>query len=148
MKVKKQNIMVAFVCVLIAFSSCCTMKQIAPPYLITNQTVKVCENRGYHTFAGAYITFYNNSNMTVKKCSLSFRLYDSDGTAVGLGSNLVTSDYLGEIAPHEKADIIVSLDTVLEAAAQDAYQLDFVYAASITYNDGSVWTDPVGMFAW
>lgn len=126
---------------------CCSMDQLSPPYLITDEKVINGENPGCHSFAGAYITFFNNSGKTVKGFAVSFRLYDSDGNAFGFGFNGITTEYRGEVEPKKDVEIIVSLDSVQNVQVSEGMQLDFIYVSKIIYTDGSVWTDPVGLYA-
>ena len=148
MKKKLTSIFTTLILVLVVLTSCCSMKQFSPPYLVTEQYVKIGTTESSHSLASAYFTVYNNTERIIKKFTLSFRLYDADGEISGIGTNCLVSDYEGMLLPHKEVKVIVKLDNSIGAEVQDAYQIDYTYIKSITYSDGSIWTDPLGLYAW
>lgn len=148
MKKDRQLFLTVLVTFLILMTSCCSMKQFSPPYLVTEQYVRIGQEGQSYMVAGAHFTLFNNSDKTMTKFTLSFRLYDSDGELSGIGTNCLVSNYEGVVLPHKEAKVIVSLDSAVGSELKDAYQIDYVYVTSITYSDGSVWTDPLGLYAW
>jgi hypothetical protein len=147
---KNKIITILFIFIGLLMMSCCDFRgfELSPPYVVTEKKVKVCENAGVHQFAGAYFTVCNTAEKAISELCVSFCLYDEDGNASALGSNCICGTYARNIAPHDKAQIIVSLDEAVGGVLQETYQLDYVYLKKIVYEDGSVWNDEWGMYAW
>jgi hypothetical protein len=131
-----------------AITGCLTLNQSSVcPYFIDNAHVELGEKKDEYRWAGACITVCNKTNKPIEKCTVSFFVYNSDGTIPFIGTNRIKTSYKNEIAPGDSADIIISLDPYMSCIPAEPYKLDFVYAEKIMYTDGSSWSDPFGMFA-
>lgn len=129
------------------FSGCGTTDLFSCPYVIANPRVELGKLDGTHEFAGAYFTLFNDSEKTISKYTLSFLLYDEEGNNPFIGSNCVVEKISAEELPHESKDFVVSLDSYLSTVPDAPYEIDFIYLREILYADGSVWSDPFGMYA-
>lgn len=140
-----------FVCILCVFcgifSGCSTTDFFSCPYVIANPRVELGKLGETHEFAGAYFTLFNDSEKTISKYTVSFLLYDDEGNNPFIGSNCVVEKIAAETLPHESKDFVISLDSYLSTVPDEPYEIDFIYLREILYSDGSVWSDPFGMYA-
>ena len=130
---------------LISFS-CCTTEALSSPYLISNPHIELGEYENAHNFAGMYFSFYNGSDKKIENFTLSFLLYDSDGNNPFVGSNCIVSKCEWPIQSGSSIDFIINLDPYISVVPSEEYQIDYLYVRQITYEDGSVWRDPYGMY--
>ncbi len=140
-----------FICVLCVFcgifSGCSTTGLLSCPYVVANPRVELGKLGETHEFAGAYFTLFNDSEKTISKYTVSFLLYDDEGNNPFIGSNCVVEKIAAETLPHESKDFVISLDSYLSTVPDEPYEIDFIYLREILYSDGSVWSDPFGMYA-
>src|SRR5574344_1949675 len=127
-------------CITLNTSSVC-------PYIIENAYVELEKKDAVCKWASANIIFSNKTDKTIEACCVSFFVYNSDGTIPFVGTNRVKASYENQIAPNGSAKISISLDPYMSCIPDEPYKLDFLYAEKITYEDGSSWSDPFGMFA-
>ena len=131
----------------IFLESCSTTDSFSCPYLIENPRVEIGAKEGICEFAGAYFTVYNDSDKNIQEYTVSFLLYDDEGNNPFIGSNCVVEKISTEENPHESKNAAVCLDSYLSVVPDEPYKIDFMYLREIKYSDGSVWSDPFGMFA-
>ena len=136
------------ICLLSAllFSGCATFDWTCP-YIVSDIHVESGEKEGFHHYAGAYFELYNDSAKEMTGCTLSFLLYDEEGNVPFIGTNTVVADLDMSLPPASSVSCVVNLDPFLAAVSDDGYQVDYFYLRKISYRDGSVWTDPLGMYA-
>lgn len=123
------------------------MEEFSCPYIISDPKVVMGKNENIHEFAGAYFTLFNNNKKMINKFSVSMLLYDSEGNNPFVGSNCIVSTFERNILPTEIQNFVLPLDPYLSVVPKENYQIGFMYLREIHYADGSVWTDPFGMFA-
>lgn len=117
------------------------------PYYITDKYISVGQEKDLFEFAGAYIEIFNNTDLEVEQVTVNFMLYDENGKSAGIYGNQVSSSVDCGIIPHKRKTVVVSLDNLLGPNLEKSYQLDFVYISRIVYTDGTVWQNPLGLFA-
>jgi len=144
---KQRNEFICLVIFEMIITSCCSINQLTPPYFITEKSINVGEYENVYSFVGASILIYNNSKKNIEKMTITFNLYDEDENYVGYGTNVICTDFTGSIEPKASKKIIINLDDVLGTNVNEGVQMDFVYIKQITYSDGTVWSDPFGLFA-
>ena len=132
---------------LLFLPACSTLENLDCPYLIDNPHVEIGRKYTYHKYAGAYLTVYNDSKKTIKKYTVSFMLYDSDGNIPFTGTNCLVASCETPIPPQEEETFIVNLDSFISSVPDEPYLMDFLYLREIIYTDGSSWKDPFGMYA-
>lgn len=146
MKIKIRTIIRILACTFILYS--CSSLQIGKcPYLITEQYVTYDTETEYFNYAGAFFSVLNNSDKDIKKITLCFSLFDEEGNILGVGNGQYQTVYEGEITAGSKKEIVLSLDNILSNENESSCSLDFVYISSITYADGSVWRDYIGLYS-
>jgi len=116
------------------------------PYYADGQ-VSLDAAAGEFDRAGMYVTFYNTSDRNVKKVTFNFFLYDADGNPPFAGINSISADYTEEVKAHGTVDFCVSLDGYVIVPPDEPYQVDYIFASRIEYEDGTVWEDPFGVCA-
>lgn len=126
-----------------SLTSCVQMSQV--PYAITEPECRIGKIQELQEFAGIYVTFYNNSEKSVKDITFSCLVFDSNGDeSPFVGSNVISSRSSGIIKPKSTQEINISLDKYITQIPLEPYIIDFFYIKKIEYEDGSVWTDPYG----
>lgn len=136
-----------FICLsLLMFASCITDGGSAKPYYISSVEVTTGPVDDICNFACGSFDFFNNSGKEIECVKFSARVYDSEGEGVGLGSNGIKFSYSEHVSPYEKVLITFSLDKIIGPEVDDSYSLDFIFASEIQYADGTVWSDPLGLF--
>ena len=139
------NLFSGFMAVLFIMSFCgCSLPENAcVPYAITG--AMSVEDSEIWSNAGLEFEFSNRAEKTVKNFTLVFYLYDENGEPpIGARNNIVFK-LEEEVDPFSSVEMAVSLDQFFTYVPEDSYNLDFLYVSSITYSDGTVWTDPFGL---
>lgn len=149
MKKRLRNLIlcVVFALTAIGFSSCASTDAFSCPYVIENPRVELGKKEDICEFAGACFTVYNGSEKTISDYTISFMLYDDAGNNPFIGSNCVIEKIALEEKPYEAREVIISLDSYLSVVPDEPYTIDFMYLREIHYSDGTVWSDPFGMYA-
>lgn len=129
------------------FSSCKTTASLSCPYVIDNPRVEIGAKKNVCEIAAALFTVSNTSERNVQEYIVSFLLYDEDGNNPFIGSNCIVEKITAEEKPHESRDFAVNLDPYISVAPDGPYKIDFMYLREIHYSDGSIWSDPFGMYA-
>lgn len=132
---------------MIFVSSCASLFEDNCPYLIANPHMELGSNNDIHNYGGAYFSLYNSSSKTIEEFTISFMLFDEEGKSPFIGSNQVTSVIKTQLGSGESDEFVVNLDTYLSVIPSEPYLMDYVFVKSIKYSDGTVWTDPFGMYA-
>jgi len=116
------------------------------PYLIDAEMTMDSSN--IYEIAGLDFTFMNKSNKSIKSFTIVFYLFDEDGNPPSLGNNNLVIQIDSVIQPSETMEDCFSLDSFLYEIPDCPYQLDYLYVSRIEYEDGSVWSDPLGAIAF
>jgi hypothetical protein len=107
----------------------------------------VGERSGHYQVAGIEFFVLNVSDTAISEITVSFALFDAQtGKNPLTGSNKFSLTLRRVIAAHEKKEMIIPLDGYLYLAPPQPFVVDFFYIAKIVYVDGSVWTDPYGLY--
>jgi hypothetical protein len=134
----------AFLC---SLSSCQTLQEDAPPYVISKPVCSIEPNPGYYLFAGIEFDFLNISDKNISEINISFMVFDADTESNPfIGSNIIKVNFTDNINPGELKRLIISLDYYMYVAAEKPYLIDFFYVAEIKYADGSSWEDQFGIY--
>lgn len=137
----------AFACLTCLFSSCVTAGAFSCPYTVTSPRVELSSPEDSRSLAGMRLSFFNGADKTVESLTLSFMLYDSDGSNPFLGSNCIVAKCGQEVPPFSDIELVVELDPYISAVPDEPYTVDYLYVREIRYDDGSVWSDPYGMYS-
>ena len=128
------------------FTSCETMDSLSCPYVISNPHVELGENDENHHFAGMYFSLFNDSAKTIEQFTLSYMIYDADGNNPFIGSNCFVAKCDWNVRGGAIVDFIIDLDPFISVVPEEPYKVDFMYIREISYEDGSSWKDPYGMY--
>ncbi len=112
------------------------------PYAVSGE-MRLGSSVGYTT-AGFDFLFCNRAEKNVTGFTVVFALFDSDGDPPFFGADYMTQTFRCILSPQENAEFAVSLDSYLDDVPDEPYLTDYLYAARIEYEDGSVWEDPFG----
>jgi hypothetical protein len=107
------------------------------PYCI-NGYVSLVPESGEFKYAGMYITFYNRTDKNINLITFTFFLYDKDGNPPFFENNCITVDYVQEVRARDTLDFCIGLDEYVASVPDEPYQIDYLYAAKIEYEDGTV----------
>lgn len=94
--------------------------------------------------AGFDFEFYNKSEKKINDFTIVFYLFDEDGNPPSTGKNNFVFKISSSIEPGEELSSSVSLDKYLSYVPDEPYEVDYLYVSSITYSDGTQWSDPFG----
>jgi len=134
-----------FLVVVVSLTACADIGSV--PYAVTKAECRLGEIENLQRFAGIYFTFYNNTDKSVRSFTVSCLVFDSTGEGSPfIGSNVISSQSSGIIAPNSGQEINISLDKYINQVPIEPYIIDFFYIKKIEYMDGSVWTDPYGLW--
>lgn len=104
----------------------------------------LCEENSTEYERGAVnYNFKNLSDKTVKEVYIVFYLFDEESTP--LKNNMIAATC--NIPCNEDSDFFIVFDEYLsdDVKVNEGFYLDFMYASKIIYEDGSEWTDPMGL---
>ncbi|MCQ2592577.1 MAG: hypothetical protein MJ188_07295 [Treponema sp.] len=116
------------------------------PYLISGEMTM--ESSAQYEVAGFDYYFLNKVNKTVKDFTMVFFLFDQEGNSPCIGSNNIVLKIEGDVPEGRSVTGCVSLDSLLTEIPEESYDIDFLYVSRISYEDGSVWSDPFGIYAF
>ena len=91
-------------------------------------------------------TFRNETEKEVQALQVCLSIFDDEGESASY-SDCITVDFEKEIEAAAEAHFSIDLSDFFEAEREGFYTVDFIYASSITYADGSVWEDFLGVYA-
>ena len=128
------------------FSSCSVFADQQIPYLIGGEMVM--EASTDYELAGFDFTFVNKSEKAIKSFTFIFFIYDQDGNIPAVGRNNLVINLNASLESGEVLKTCIPLDDYLYEIPEDVYQIDYLYVSKIIYQDGSEWTDPLGVKAF
>ncbi len=129
------------------FAGCNSIQLNNCPYLITEQYISYDNANEYFSYAGAFFSIRNTSSKTISKITICFSLFDEEGNVLGMGNGQYKSTFEGEISAGKQKEIILSLDNILGNVNEAECKIDFAYVSEITYTDGIVWNDYLGLYS-
>lgn len=147
MKLKNKVFPVLCFLLIAAVFVSCSQEDAGPPYVITQSSVTVGAGSSMYRFAGAHFTVANAGNKTIHSLTVCFLLFDADGDICLPLGNMIESTCLKKIKPFQSQEIVVNLDSVLGSQIRAPYQLGNMFVKQIVFSDGTVWTDPLGLYA-
>lgn len=133
--------------VITVICSCASITGSNCPYVIDNPRIELGKRKNVCNFAGAYFTFCNTSEKTVKDFSVSFLVFDEDGESPLVGSNRIESEHTIRVDSNQCVEISVGLDKYFQTISESNYIIDYFYVKKINYTDGSFWSDMFGSYA-
>lgn len=117
-------------------------QQFKAPYVLIGPECLIESTEGYFEYAGVFATLYNSSDKDIASLELSFDVFDRvTKKSPFYGSNHITAGFNELIYADEKAELCVSLDAYLHVTPLEPYIINNFCVNSITYTDGSRWTD-------
>lgn len=135
-------ILCACVCV---FLSCTTMRMENLVYgLFPDEQFSDGIDGGGDMEYGFY--FRNETDKEVEAFDVCLSIFDEDGESV-FYSDCMTIDFEADIEPEGEMHFSIDLSDFFEAENDKFYTVDFIYASSIKYKDGSQWEDFLGAYA-
>jgi hypothetical protein len=133
---------------MLSFYSCKEFYQpTEAPYIISKPSCVIGYRDAYYRFVGIEFGFTNITEKTIVSINISCMVFDADTSKNPfIGSNLLKLSYSGSIAPQSTKEMIISLDRYIYVAPDKPYLIDFFYIAEIKYEDGSSWSDMLGIY--
>jgi len=112
------------------------------PYQIKGEMVM--EDSDIYKNAGFEFSFNNLSEKTVSGFTVVFFLFDEEGEPPsGARSNIVLS-ITARVNGNESIEDCVNLDKYIYVVPEVPFTVDYLYVSKIIYEDGSIWSDPLG----
>jgi hypothetical protein len=142
----KNILLIQIPLLLLLCASCSIPETEYPPFFISDFTVKKGEIENVCAIAAVLFDFGNTGKKDIVEISISFRLYYSDQGYPDYGNNLVEAVYSDTIFPGKKATVTVPLDRFIRIYRDLPLIADQIFVRKIVYADGSVWTDPAGLW--
>ncbi|MBD5414365.1 MAG: hypothetical protein HDR52_08150 [Treponema sp.] len=90
--------------------------------------------------------FRNEADKEVESFSVCLSIFDEDGESV-FYSDYISVDFEADIEPEGERHFSIDVSDFFEAESDRLYTVDFIYASSIKYKDGSQWEDFLGVYA-
>ena len=119
----------------------CTSTETVPYEVFGEMSVSYEE--GNRTLKTDYV-FTNLADKTVEAFTLVLYAFDEDGSSPFYGKNNLVFEVLQTVYEHETAFGSIDLNDYLSFVPEEAYELEYIYASRICYDDNSVWTDAFG----
>ena len=137
-------------CLIFLFGCCSVKNELGIenlPYMVEGK-MEVDENSSDYEVAGLDLFFMNKKNLDVSQFTIVFYLFDSDGEPISGGkSNIVLT--INEFVPAMTSlRCCMSLDSYFSIVPEFPYMVDYLYVSKIVYENGEVWSDPLGMCAF
>ena len=130
-----------------SFFACSSFSLESLPYVLNGQFVME-ENSPDYSFCGIDFTLLNKSQKEIKGMNIIFYLFDQDGEPAAECQNKISVQIEKNISPGDTAYFCMSLDTFMTSIPESNLVVDYLYIASLVYEDGSRWEDPYGFMAF
>ncbi|MCR4742533.1 MAG: hypothetical protein K5866_06665 [Treponema sp.] len=127
-------------------SSCSLFADSQIPYLIEGEMLM--EASSDYEIAGFDITFVNKGDKAISSFTFVFFIYDQDGNIPSIGRNNIVMTVDARLGQGQVLKSCLPLDDYLYEIPEEAYQIDYLYVSKIIYEDGSEWSDPMGVKAF
>lgn len=129
------------------FSSCSLFAGESCPYLV-NGEVRITTDADEFELAGFDLYFLNKSEKRIESFTIVFYLFDEDGEPVSNGRCNFVLSIKKTVDAGDSMETCISLDSYLQEIPEYSYEVDYLYVSKINYEDGSVWDDPLGLYAF
>lgn len=129
------------------FLSCCSFALESLPYVLSGQFVME-ENSPDYALCGIDFTLLNKSHKEIRGMNIIFYLFDQDGEPAAECQNKISVQIEKIISPGDTAYFCMSLDSFMTSIPENNLVVDYLYIASLVYEDGSTWEDPYGFMAF
>lgn len=139
---KKNNFLFLVICIFL-LSACEMIARENYPYLVYGEMVM--DDSADYEVAGLNLMVKNKSEKEIDSFTIVFFLFDEDGNPPDCIKNSLVFTIEAQIDPNEVLETCICLDNYLYSIPQEAYQVDYMYLSKISYSDGSIWSDPLGM---
>ncbi len=106
------------------------------------------EGAADYSICGVNLFVMNKSEKNISSMNIVFFLFDKDGEPASECRSKLSFEAEKTIAPGEQASFCISLDSYMNTIPSEALVVDYLYLAKITYDDGSIWEDPLGLMAF
>ncbi len=133
----------SLIAIFFVLSSCASLKKFGCPYEISEADV-FFDNDGSPC---AKICVFNGAEKAVKSMTVSFVLYDSNGSEGTLESESII-EVLGEdVLAGEERRFLIPLEKYVSGSVDGELKIGFLFLREIIYEDGRRWRDGFGKFA-
>jgi hypothetical protein len=109
------------------------------PYLISGD-IELSESDSYCLD----YKFYNNSGKNVYAFTLVLFVYDEDGNPPPYCSSNFVINVASVVSSYSYSEDKIDLKPYIVEVNEVYYNIDYIYISNIVYEDGSVWSDPLG----
>ncbi len=133
-------------CILLT-SGCQAFSQDPLPYVINGEFVME-EGASDYSICGVNFFLFNKSQREIKKVDIVFFLFDKDGEPAYECRNKISASIEKIISAGQDCSFCMSLDSYMNSIPAEALLIDYLYLSRIEYEDGSLWEDPYGLFAF
>ena len=127
--------------------SCSAYSQETAPYVINGNFVMEDGALDY-SICGVDFYLLNKSSKEIKKINVVFYLFDKDGEPAYECRSKISGEIEKTIEAGGESNFCMSLDNFMNLVPADPLVVDYLYLAKIEYEDGSLWEDPFGLFAF
>jgi len=131
---------------IISLCSCSLFAKDICPY-IANGKVRIFSETNEFEAAGLDLYFFNKSKKNVKNFTIVFFLFD-DGEPISNGRSNFVFSVSKNIDAGQSLETCISLDSYFSEIPEYPYEVDYLYISKVEYEDGTIWTDPLGLHAF
>ena len=124
--------------------SCSAFAQINIPYSIKGDLS--IEESELYDYVGFNFSIKNKSEKRINTVTVVFYVFDENGEPPFGMKNHIVLNLNCTIEPGEILEDCLSLDNYVYCLDSERYEIDYLYVSRISYDDGSVWSDPFGTF--
>ena len=129
------------------FFGCSAFSSEKIPYIIFADFV-MDENSSDYEICGVELAFYNKELKAVKEFTVDFFLFDKDGEPAFECSGRLSFDVIDDVESGENYNCCLSLDRYMRVIPEEALMVDYLFVSKIVYEDGSIWEDKFGLYAF
>ena len=121
----------------------CGISAAPVPYSITGNILQLStiENEKYFISG----TFQNSSQKDISSFTMVFYVFDEDGASPLYARNNVVMKIDARIPADTKYDFTLNIDKYFYENSDGDYESEYLYVSKIAYDDGSEWSDPLGL---
>lgn len=132
---------------LLPLTAGCRQEITMPPVLVSEPVCLLSSAGGNFRYAGVSFEVCNTGTQKIVSMEVSFVVFkDEKGGNPFYGSNVLNAVISLDLAPSSSAPLEVSLDPRLAVIPETPFVIDCFYVTKITWDDGSEWTDPYGLY--
>ncbi len=125
----------------------CRQEMTMPPVLVSEPVCLLSSACGNFNYAGVSFECHNTGSQKIVSMEVSFIVFtDEKGGNPFYGSNVLNASIGLNLAPASSAVCEISLDSRLAEIPETAFVIDCFYITKLTWEDGSEWADPYGLY--